>query len=390
MEKRLMSERITAMRRRASAFTLIELLVVIAIIGVLVALLLPAVQKVRESAARTQCSNNLHQIGVALHAFHDANKHFPTGGEGTNGTPPTPPATILPNQTYFDLHSVFTMLLPYVERDQEYKLIKLGYAYNEKERFAPDNQKAAKSVIKTYLCPSSPLRGGLEQDSEGYGLTDYAPTTWTDISPTTDVRDMRTRSAGGLCATSSPPPKGNSFLAADNSTYTQGTQWANRNTNQRYIMTNLGPSSSDILDGLSKTIALAEVAGRQEKMTSQFGDPVGDGNRAFWRWAEPACGIGVSGNPLATSDKLGTVAPGFKGVLRAINNNDSPFGGGACDWNTMTDCGPNDEIFGFHGNGANVLFLDGHVTFLAATIQPRIVRYLVTAREGVDPPGIDF
>jgi prepilin-type processing-associated H-X9-DG protein len=89
---------------------------------------------------------------------------------------------------------------------------------------------------------------------------------------------------------------------------------------------------------------------------------VGGGKRAFWRWAEPASGIGVSGDPLATSDKLGTVAPGFKGVHRAINNNDSPFGGGPCDWNTMTDCGPNDEIFGFHGNGANVLFLDGHIS----------------------------
>jgi prepilin-type processing-associated H-X9-DG protein/prepilin-type N-terminal cleavage/methylation domain-containing protein len=384
------------MRRRTSAFTLVELLVVIAIIGVLIALLLPAVQKVRESAARTQCSNNLHQIGIALHGFHDANKHFPTGGEGTNGTLPTPPATVLPNQTYFDLHSVFTMLLPYVEHDQEYKMMALGYAYNDPTAPDDQNRKMAKFVIKTYLCPSSPLRGGMEQDSQGYGLTDYAPTTWTDISPTTDVRDMRTRSAGGLCATSLPPPSGNSFQAADNSTYTAGAPWANPNTHQPFVMTKLGPSSSDILDGLSKTIAMAEVAGRQEKMTSLFGDPVGGigdpvgGNRAFWRWAEPASGIGVSGNPLATSDQLGTVTPGFTGALRAINNNDSPFGGGACDWNAKTDCGPNDEIFGFHGNGANILFLDGHVTFLMASIQPRIVRYLVTAREGVDPPGIDF
>ena len=389
-----MKVQIAASRQRASAFTLIELLVVIAIIGVLVALLLPAVQKVRESGYRTQCTNNLHQMGIALHAYNDTNKRFPSGGEGTNGNPGRT------NMTYFDLHSVFMMMLPYLEHDLEYKLVNLGYAYNDP--VAPNNQATAKAVIKTYLCPSNPLRAGAEQDSQGYGLTDYAPTTWTDISPTTDVRDTRTRASGGLCATSLPFPTVDSAAAAGNSTYTVTVpprEWHNPNTNRPIIMTNLGPSSSDILDGLSKTIAIAEDAGRTDKManSSPFGDPVpppnsgtSTGQRAFWRWAEPACGIGVSGDPLASSDQMGTVAPGYNGALRAINNHSSPFGGGPCDWNGKTDCGPNDEIFSFHGDGANCLFLDGHVSFLTASIQPRVVRILVTAREGIDPPGIDF
>src|SRR4051795_4652752 len=97
---------------RRSAFGMLELLIVLAIIAILIGLLLPAVQKVREAAARTQCANNLKQIGLALHNYADANNStFPTGGEGTDF------ANAPQGPSIFDLQSTCTMLLPYIEQD---------------------------------------------------------------------------------------------------------------------------------------------------------------------------------------------------------------------------------------------------------------------------------
>lgn len=146
------------MKRTRFGFTLVELLVVIAIIGILVGLLLPAVQAAREAARRMQCSNNLKQIGLAVHNFESASKYLPPGFIGDNSDA---------------LNSWATwpaLLLPYLEGSNQYNLIDIHYQMANQPPLAYQNQ------VATYLCPSRPpavLSVG-DFATPGGALTDYA------------------------------------------------------------------------------------------------------------------------------------------------------------------------------------------------------------------------
>src|SRR5262245_11457099 len=180
MEEWMMNRPFVGTAGGRKGFTLIELLVVIAIIGILVALLIPAVQKAREAAARTQCVNNLKQMGLALHNFADRNGRFPTSGEGVD---------VAGTGTAFDLQSTFTHILPFIEAGDIYANYDMNTPYNG----SAGNIAAAKSVIQTYLCPTNPARPASGRDSLGYGYCDYMPIAYTDINiiDTSTGKDVR-------------------------------------------------------------------------------------------------------------------------------------------------------------------------------------------------------
>ncbi len=328
----------TQTRRRG--FTLIELLVVIAIIAVLIALLLPAVQQAREAARRTQCKNNLKQMGLAVHNYHDTFNKLPTSGEGTNWSDPTWPTVFFPV-------SFFAAILPQIEQAN----VAANWDFTRPYNGSAQNIALAKTSIAVFLCPSN---GQYDANGAGgYGQTDYMTIAYTDIDSTTGLRVP-------AVAPSNKGARADGMLSWNTST--------------------MGQCS----DGLSNTICAIEDAGRPPNLVGKYdalpgaipAETCGTNKSCPNRWADPDTGNGVSGPTNETGYSNANKYP-------LINQNKSPTGGPAkCPW-TTNNCGPNDEPFSFHTGGVQVLLGDGSVRFISETLDNSIVSRLSKRSDGL-------
>jgi prepilin-type N-terminal cleavage/methylation domain-containing protein/prepilin-type processing-associated H-X9-DG protein len=273
-------------KRTAKGFTLIELLVVIAIIGIMVALLLPAVQAAREAARRLQCSNNLRQIGIALHNYHDTRGSFPSGMSW-------------PNRMFWT-----GQVLPYIEQTTLHSMIDLNLPWD-----VTPNSAVLGTVVSVYRCPSSDS----PRNVDAAGISGRVPCDYTACT------------SGLINRESGPDPL------------------AGRDYADGIFFVNSGLGIRDIIDGTSYTVAVGEVyfayqpSGVDNFGLQQFldhwyiGTPEGFGNEISESLSSTACPINAwkDVNRFVDEKEL-SYSSGHPGGVQLL------FGDGHCDFISET------------------------------------------------------
>ncbi|MCX7665148.1 MAG: DUF1559 domain-containing protein [Gemmataceae bacterium] len=320
-------------KKNQQGFTLIELLVVIAIIAILIGLLLPAVQKVRAAANKTTCTNNLKQLGIALHNYHD-----PNGGL---------PSNIRPGFTNSLRVRWTTLLLPYLEQENLLNGIDLNQNWS-----SPINVPAVSRRLKVMECPASP--NGTVLDGAP------PPENWLPIAANGDY-------AG--------------FYGVSQELVTLGlVDPASAGVDRGAISKTTQLNYSSFTDGLSNTIHLTESAGRPHIYRNGRLVVTANGNNRVngGGWCRPASELNLLRG--STADGLSFPGPFAINVTNGENlgvyqvPNGHPFYG-------VDGTG---QIYAFHTGGANALFADGSVRFLRSSLSIRVLAALVT-RNGGEP-----
>lgn len=368
-----------------AGFTLIELLVVIAIIAILVALLLPAVQQAREAARRTQCKNNLKQIGLAFHNF-----------EGSYGFLPTslrPPSNVA-GSTEQSRVSVLTELLPYLEQDNIYKAYNKTINWNQ-----GSNIPLSQTKIPAFQCPSDPAAGVLDTAPPG-SSGQYVP----GIASTTAYSPIYGIAPGvftQLLGTNAPDLYRDpaSAFAGENPpyTYVRGFFPKNATINPSTGLQNRkGAQFRDVTDGLSNTLAIAESAGRPYVYVRgrrlSGGNALTDTDPASTNtdrlnsggWSRPASDIIIFGQTTAPTGILGgTVAINATNGhnLRGLTYTSS---GGVAQTILGLPIGIHGTgaPYAFHTGGAQFTLGDGSVRFITENISFSLFIALTTPAGG--------
>jgi prepilin-type N-terminal cleavage/methylation domain-containing protein len=308
--------------RGVRGFTLVELLVVIAIIGVLVALLLPAIQAAREAARRSDCQNNLKNLTLAAINFESGRRYFAPASQARNGTPPGKPP--LAN------HNGITMLLPYFEQGNKYQQIDLDWDWNET---APVNNYdvTRQDLGGILICPSAPV-----PIANRHG-TDYIAAVRVDVSSS---------SLGGLV--SAGLLDGKNGLPASDRAWDNVLQDDFLNTGTTGAPTDRRRTrSAEVTDGLSNTFMYFEVAAKPY----MFG--------WYKKNADPAPVL-YTGEEDRSTNSL------FRWASQTTRMAISKY----CNTSQLLNCNNVNNPYGFHPGGILISSADGHVDFVKEDINP--------------------
>ncbi len=310
----------------------------------------------------------------------------------------------------FSTQSLFTHLLPFLERMQVHDSMDLTKSYRDAVG-APQNVAAAKTNISIYVCASNPY--WQQRDPAGFGGLDYFATAWTDIDPVTGIRNRATRAEGALATQdgSNNPVDGTVDGASRMGVAVSAVTRRHEQHPCRHRRCRPHESCavgapyytlSAFFDSFTGTLSEGDITD-----PPSGGVPATTGSlRAAWRWADPdAGGSGISG----PANARGSLVANGHYAGKVINQNAYPIGGApaatslnpggntkglypvgetGCPWITQ-NCGANDEPFSFHPHGCQAVMLDGGARFLNEDLDPLTMRSLVTRAEGV-PVTVDF